>query len=286
MRTVPRAAFVGVLAFVVMAGTAPWVAGQQTATVARPALTDEQMEQFLLNAKIIATKGVSKGITDTRRATLSDGQITHDAQIQTVDISKTVFTPDRGQPEINFRDTYKYNIAGYRIARLLGLDNVPVSVERSVQGTHAAVTWWVDDVYMDEADRVKKPKPTPDWVATKTASQTHILRVFDELIANNDRNLGNLLWTGPGKMWMIDHTRAFRLRTSLKAPQLLERCESRLLENMRKLTADSIQAAVGGTLTKYEIESVLGRRDQIVKLFEDKIAERGLARVLYTFDPF
>ena len=37
------------------------------------------------------------------------------------------------------------------------------------------------------------------------------LRIFDELIQNRDRNTGNLLWTTDWKMWMIDHTRAFRL---------------------------------------------------------------------------
>ena len=56
------------------------------------------------------------------------------------------------------------------------------------------------------------------------------MRVFDELIANTDRNVGNLLWTTDGKMWMIDHTRAFRLQPTLKAPQLLQRCDRRPAE--------------------------------------------------------
>ena len=32
-----------------------------------------------------------KGVTDSDRATLSDGRVTHDAQIQTVNIAMTVF---------------------------------------------------------------------------------------------------------------------------------------------------------------------------------------------------
>lgn len=256
---------------------------QATAAVVRPSLTPEQMEQFLLKAKIIATKGVNKGINNTRRATLTDGAITHDAQIQTVDISKFVFVPARGNSEVNFRDSYRYNIAGYQLARLVGLANVPVSVERQIQRDTAAVTWWIDDVLMDEGERRKKP--TPEWVAARTSSQIHIMRVFDELIANTDRNLGNLLWTTDGTMWMIDHTRAFRLQKTLKNPALLQRCERGLLEGMRSLSLENLKKAMGDALTKPEIEAVLARRDLIVKLFDDKIAQGGEASALYTLEP-
>ena len=74
--------------------------------------------------------------------------------IQTVDIAKPVFEAGRNT-ELNFKDTYRYNIAGYRVAQLLGLTTVPMSVERDVDGKMAAVTWWVDDVQMDEKERLK-----------------------------------------------------------------------------------------------------------------------------------
>jgi hypothetical protein len=109
------------------------------------------------------------------------------------------------------------------------------------------------------------------------------MRVFDELIANRDRNAGNLLWTVDGKMWMIDHTRAFRLNASLYNPKLLERCERSLLEALRGLTLESITAAVGHSLMKPEIEAILQRRDTIVKLFDDKVKERGERVALYSF---
>lgn len=39
-----------------------------------------------------------------------------------------------------------------------------------------------------------------DWVMCMT---------FDEWIANGDRNTGNVLFGGPGDIWLIDHTHAF-----------------------------------------------------------------------------
>jgi hypothetical protein len=69
-------------------------------------------------------------------------------------IAQAVFEAGRNT-ELNFKDTYRYNIAGYRVAKLIGLTTVPMSVERTVEGKVAAVTWWVDDVQMDEKERMK-----------------------------------------------------------------------------------------------------------------------------------
>ncbi len=55
-------------------------------------LSDEEKEQFLLNAEVVKKRGISTGITGTSRLTLSDGKIQHDAHLQCVDISKAQFT--------------------------------------------------------------------------------------------------------------------------------------------------------------------------------------------------
>jgi hypothetical protein len=133
---------------------------------------------------------------------------------------------------------------------------------------------------MDEKERLAKEARGPD--PERTAMQTHIMRVFDELISNRDRNMGNLVWTTDWKMWMIDHTRAFRLGDELQRPAALLRVERSLLENMRRLTAAEVAKAVGSHLTRAEVGAVLERRDVIVKLFDAKIAERGEAPILFT----
>jgi hypothetical protein len=254
---------------------------QSTATsVSQPVLAPEEMQRFLLHAEIVATQKTKKGVTGARRITLSDGRVQHDAQLQDVDITLPIFDVGPKYSEVNFKDTYRYNIAGYRLSRLLGLDNIPMSVERKVAGKPAAITWWLDDVMLDEGARQKKHTVGPD--PSRTASQIHIMRVFDELIQNRDRNSGNLLWTADWKMWMIDHTRAFRLGKDLLKPQSLERIDGAFLGKMRGLTASGLTDAMDKSLTKEEIEAILARRDAIVKLFDDKIAAHGEATVLFT----
>src|SRR5689334_11386454 len=113
-------------------------------------------EEFLKSAQVLQSKGAAKGITNTLRATLSDGSTTHDASIQRIDEEKSRFEGTNGI-ELNFRDSWKFNIAAYRLGRMLGLSSmIPPSVERKFGGNVGAFTWWVEDVIMDEAARVQK----------------------------------------------------------------------------------------------------------------------------------
>ena len=255
------------------------VAGQGKA-LKSPQLTPSEMETFLLQAKVVDIRHAGGGVTGSQRATLTDGMFTHDVHIQSVDIRKPAFKAGR-YSELNFKDTYRFNIAGYRLARLLGLTVVPMSVERTVNGDDAAVTWWVDDVQMDERERMKRKTMGPE--PARTSNQLQLMYIWDELIQNRDRNQGNILWTNDWTMWLIDHTRAFRLGDELRKPEELRRIDRGLLARLKGLTEDSVAKAVADALDKSEQEAVLRRRDRIVKLFEQRVAKVGDAAVFIDF---
>jgi hypothetical protein len=243
-------------------------------------LSRPEMEQFLLKAKVVEQKELGMGITNSKRAVLDDGKLRHNAHIQTVDISKTSFQTNQGT-ELNFRDSYKFNMAAYELDKLLELNMVPVSVERKV-GSLAAVTWWVDDTLMTELDRKKKKMEPPDqhyW-----NQQMYVCRVFDQLIYNTDRNLGNLVITKDWNIWMIDHTRAFRILKGLKSPKDLVQCDRKLLGKLRELNKDVLTKELGHYLIPSEIEGLLARRDKIVKFFDDQIAQKGEGAVLFDLE--
>jgi len=260
---------------VALAGTPAPIASRQSA----PALAQAQsvpsraeMEALLRDGRIIRKRSVSKGITGTWRVTLSDGHTTHDAHVQTIDEDKLEFTSNRGT-ELNFRDTWRFNVAAYLLDRLLDLDMIPVTVERKFEGDDASFTWWVDDVLMDEGQRLKTKTQPPDAAAWN--EQMWIVRVFDQLIYNTDRNVGNLLITAQWRVWMIDHTRAFRWNKNLRTPGDLERCDRRLLARLRTLDRATLEQSLGRYLGNNEIEGLLARRDLIVGHFA-KVGEGSL----------
>ena len=51
-------------------------ARQETAAPAKASLSAEQMEQFLLKARLFSIRSAGDGITDSRRATFTDGSLT------------------------------------------------------------------------------------------------------------------------------------------------------------------------------------------------------------------
>ena len=250
-------------------------------TPQRKLLSIAEVEQFLQTAEVIKKRLTKVGLTSPVRVTLSNAAMTHDAHVQRVDVSKPTFETLAGM-ELNFRDSWKFNVAGYRMDRLLGLNMTPISVARKFEGRSAAFTWWIDDAMM-EGERQRKKIEPPD-VETFNR-QMQVLRVFDQLICNTDRNQQNILITKDWKLWMIDHTRAFRTLKIVRTPKNLVRCERRLLEKMRGLSQEALNGELGEYLLGREIEGVLARRDLIVKTFEEKIAIEGESRVLYDLPP-
>jgi len=242
-------------------------------------LSEEAMRDFLLNAKVISSKPASKGITGVQRLTLSDGKLTHDASFQSIDESKPKMELFSGQTEINFRDSYKFNIAAFELAKLLGLgDMMPVTVERRWEGKTGSLSWWLP-VMMDEAQRMKKkisPQDTAAW-----NEQMHKMRVFSQLVYDTDRNLGNVLISEKWHLWMIDFSRAFRRYTTLENVKNLERCDRKLLEALRQLKASDVEKATKKWLDQMEIGGIMARRDKIVAVFEKLIAQKGESAVLY-----
>jgi hypothetical protein len=247
----------------VLAQQADPAASQAIAVATAPTLTDAQIEDFLLHAKVTRTKGVKKGVTATLRATMTDGKLTHDAQIQDIEERQQVFTGSGGTTEFDFRDSWSFNVAGYRVDRLIGMNMVPVSVERKWNYKDAAFTWWIDDVMMDEEARLKQKMEPPNLTAWN--QQMQMVRVFDELIANVDRNLGNLLITKDWRLWPIDHTRAFRTNKELKKPLNVTHADRAVVERMKTLDKQSLQKATSKYLTTFQVDAILARRDAIVK---------------------
>lgn len=237
------------------------------APLAQPAtapLGDAAMEEFLRTARIVRTRSAGKGVTGSTRGTLALGELTHDVHIQTIDDSHQEFRSQKGV-EFNFRDKWQFNVAAYKIDRLLGLHLVPVTVERRWNYEPASFTWWVDDVLMDEGERVKQNVEPPDQQCWN--DQMVLLRVFDQLIDNIDRNFGNLVIARTWRVWAIDHTRAFRRSKVPPKPENLTRVDRGVLERLAALEFATLKREVTRYIDDADVRALLARRDGIVAHF-------------------
>lgn len=254
--------------------------GAGLAAVPGPTLTPEDQEKFLLTAKVVGSADIKKGTTRPVRLTLTDGTTTHDAAFSIVDERMPIMRFPGGRTELDFVDSYKYSIAAYRLAKLIGLDSmIPVTVERRIKGQNGSLSWWVDDVKWDEGERLKlglKAPDNDDW-----NKQVLRMRLFTQLTADTDRNLGNLIITSDWKLWMIDFTRAFRRMPTPPAPAVVTRCDRHLLEKLRALTREQVTDATRSFLTAAEIAPLMSRRDALIAHVERLVATSGEDLVLY-----
>ncbi|MCC6990793.1 MAG: hypothetical protein IT181_17435 [Acidobacteria bacterium] len=268
---------------IVLLGQALTPAGstaQAVATSPSPrALTVEEQLAFLATARAVSAQKIGKGITGALRVVLSDGTRTHEAAFQSI-AEEPRFDGRKRAGELRFSDHYRYNVAAWRLASHLGLGAMmPPTVERHVDGKRGALSWWVDDVMMDEAEREAKDLQPPD--ARSFTRQRQRMAVFAELVRDTDRNKGNVVYTNDWRVIMLDFTRAFRLETPLRTPSLLAICDRALLAAMRALTRDALNRVLDGALSGDETKAILTRRDLLVAHFDRLIAERGEAVVLY-----
>lgn len=267
------------LVLVLCLSAVPALWSQQPQTQSIPQLSEEEIRNFLLTAKVVSAKPLSKGITAPIKLTLTDGKMTHDAVFQAVDERKPVMQFSTGRTEMNFRDSWHFNVAAYELAKMVGLDYMmPVYVERKYAGKTGAVGWWVTwkwDEEMRLKEKIQPPDPD-DW-----NKQMFRMRVFAQLAYDTDRNLGNVLITEDWKLKMIDFTRAFRLHNDLENPKNLTRFDRQLLERLKTLNEAECEAKLKPHLGKGEIRAILARRDKILQLAEKLVKEKGEAEVLY-----
>jgi hypothetical protein len=245
------------------------------APVAPVAATRGEREALLSKGRILATPQGATGAV--RRVTVEDGSRRHDAAVETADGTDPTTR------------NYRFNVAAYELDKALGLGLVSPSVARVVDGRPASLTWWVDDVAMSEQERRRKKVEPPD--VEKWNRQMEAVRVFDELISNTYRDVSpplylnsvwdNLLITSDWTVWIIDHTAAFRVRKRLEYPETLTRCDRTVLGTLRGLTRERVQRLLGLYLSAEQLDALEIRRQLLVKHFDDRIASKGEAAVLY-----
>ena len=258
------------LAVVLASATPTWA---QT-----PALTADEIREFLLTAEVIAAEQTGKGTTQPWRLTLSDGTFTHDAHFQSVDRNEGA-RRFGNRYERNFIDSYRYNCAAYMLAELVGLGHMmPVTVEREWDGKTGSLAWWVDDVMFDEQTR-QETRQWPTDMERWSAQMARML-IFAELVKDTDRNQGNIVYTSDWTLHMIDFTRAFRPGDELQRPGELTRIDRAFFERLQALTKDAVEERVGEYLRGNEIDAVLERRDAIVDHITQRIETMGENSVL------
>lgn len=243
-------------------------------------LQGEEAEEFLKSAKVVGRRTLEVGITRPEQFTLSDGNRTLKAVCKTVDQFRPGITRfDQGGFEVDFQDSYKNEVAAYELDKILGLNLVPPTVERTIQGQRGCLQLWVEGS-MTELDRKKKNLRTSDPQSWN--EQMFKVRLLHQITHNTDfNNIRNILVDPDFRIYAIDHSRSFRLSETLLAEEDLVRFSRSALARLRRLDRATLEEKMGRWLSAKQIDALLKRRDLIVSRADRLVAEKGEEAVLY-----
>jgi len=251
-----------------------------------PFQSDEEIARWLSNASVVSISKIPVGVTRPKKVLLSDGTSQANAIFKDVEEErKNVRDPTatgRGRYYLMWRDSYVYDVAVYRLDRLLGLNRVPPVVLRKIKGNDGSLQIWLEGTITENDRREGAIKP-PE--IARFNQQRSTLQLFDNLVANRDPNLGNTLIDANWRLWFIDCTRCFGGSPDLLYPEMITHCDREVWRALKELDRSAADEALSAYMTGAEIDALFVRRDKLVDLLQTRIDEWGEEIVLFDQRP-
>jgi hypothetical protein len=233
-------------------------------------LTIKDIESFLGSAAVVSVeKDVEPGRTMPWRVTLNDGRMKARALFKYI---------DRPTP-LPTRHSYRYELAAYALCCLLEMEIIPPVVEREIDGTTGSLQWYVENC-RSERDRERlgeEPPALPDFL-----DRLADIQVFETLAADQcgDKD-DTLIHLDTWKVCRVDFSGAFRPDPKIASRCLFQRCSRQLFRRLETLTLPELRERLGAVLHPDEIAALFVRAQQIARIFQSLIRERGEAAVLF-----
>jgi hypothetical protein len=242
--------------------------------------TVEDIELFLKTAPPVSSEIIKTGVNRPQKLILEKDGIRINAifryQSETEDQKTIVLTNRKTR---YFRDSYHSEIAAYEINRMLGLNNMPPTVYRTLNGVTGTMQLWAEQT-MREYD-IAPGDILPPELADPWNRQKDDMRVFDNLINNNDRNQTNILFDNNGRLILIDHTRSFAMDRTLSYPEDVVCCSRGLWHALRHLDELEVRRRLSSYLKPSELDALFVRQQLLIELIQDLIKRNGEENVLF-----
>ena len=253
-------------------------------TPVQETLTPLRLEKFLAKAKVAEVQDRRGRGRHVKVVTLESKGLQLHAVFQFRDEQ-----PARGSAEavVTVR-SYRHEIASYLLDRHLGLNLVPVTVARKIEGTSGSL-----QILPDNAVDLVEIQTYWRWdLARGLEHEINRARIFSALLGTHDRDdAGKLLLPKEHRVMIADNTLAFSLSPEVVFLAVPKEAESLIAHPcgpmgpaMRhalvSLRADELQGVLGRYVTGSQIDALLERRDTLLEMCTDDIQTAAAGRKL------
>ena len=157
----------------------------------------------------------------------------------------------------------KPELAAYKLDRLLGLDMVPVTVRRQIEGYEGTLQWFAADP-ITESERAARY--ADDSQACPVDKQIDAMRVFDALIGNDHRSTAAMLYADDDwRLMLVDHRRAFGYAPDARLPAGRDGLDVEWRALLRNLDDDRLRSTLSDALGERELQALAARRDALLR---------------------
>jgi hypothetical protein len=151
--------------------------------------------------------------------------------------------------------------AAYEMTKMLGLENIPATVLRTVQDVRGSlqmrVIWAIPrKAWLDKGYKI--------LVNPERNQQLQAMHIFDNLICNRGRNDQNILFTMGKTLFWVSHADAFHAEYDLPDIDSISSYPPDLLQKLKELDGERVSEKLGSIVSKKQIEALMIRRDLLL----------------------
>ncbi len=254
--------FLGIVIFISVAYSFPYKQEES--------LFLEETENFLLTADVISIeKNLEIGRTNFWSILLTDGKEEHRAIFKYVNRPSTSPLPD----------SYKYEIAAYKINKFLELNLVPPVVERKINGQIGSLQIMIENVLTERNRKIRNIEPEKPDVFKNDMDTVKIFEILVNDQCNDSEDI--LIQKNVWKVWRVDFSEAFFPSSDISLKCKIERCPRILYTHLFELDENELITLLDSYLNEKEIHALMERKQIIIKTIDALIKQKGENKVLF-----